>query len=370
MGLRRREFAWGGLAALVACRRRKAEGFAGYAFVANSAGRAVAVVDLNAFAAIRHIRLESDPVQLIAHPRRPSVYCLTPAGGALCEIDASTLKLARTARVGGHPDAMLLSPDGDRIWLLERSAGTLQSVPTSTLNPGRPVKLPALPFGFDISPDGATLAIGFGAAGFFLMPAAAPAPPPLTPLDGSADLLRFRSDSRQLLVGNQTRRTLSVIDSASSRLVVHLPLPVRPEHFCFKPDGGQLFITGEGMDAVVTVHPYQTQIASSTLAGGSPGYMAAARDPDYLFVTNPLSGDVSVIDITTQRLLAVVTVGREPRFVTITPDNRYALVLNRESGDMAVIRIETLTGRRRKLAPLFLLAPVGSRPVCAVVRPA
>jgi YVTN family beta-propeller protein len=97
--------------------------------------------------------------------------------------------------------------------------------------------------------------------------------------------------------------------------------------------------------------------------------VAASTDPDYLFVANPETGDVTVLDIETQRVVAVVAVGREPAFITITPDSEYALVLNRGSGDMAVIRIAALSGRRRKFAPLFTMIPVGSAPASAVVMP-
>jgi hypothetical protein len=61
-------------------------------------------------------------------------------------------------------------------------------------------------------------------------------------------------------------------------------------------------------------------------------------------------------------------VGTEPSSITITPDDQYALVLNQASGDMAVIRIPNVTrAARSKKGPLFMLIPVGSKPVSAAV---
>ena len=54
-----------------------------------------------------------------------------------------------------------------------------------------------------------------------------------------------------------------------------LPQP-KPHRFSVKPDGGQLFISGAGMDAVVVVYLYQTEIAETLLAGRAPGAMASA----------------------------------------------------------------------------------------------
>jgi YVTN family beta-propeller protein len=97
--------------------------------------------------------------------------------------------------------------------------------------------------------------------------------------------------------------------------------------------------------------------------------MAVSTTPSYLFVANPQSGSITVLDIETRKLVAAVAVGQEPRHILITPDNRYALVLNCRSGNMAVIRISAFTARRHRTdpAPLFTIVPVGEQPVGGAV---
>jgi len=142
---------------------------------------------------------------------------------------------------------------------------------------------------------------------------------------------------------------------------------MRPDNLCFNNDGGQLFITGEGMDAVVIVFPYHTpEVFQTVLAGHAPGAMAASES--FLFVVSPQSGDVSILNIATSRVIAVVSVGSDPGFVAITPDDQYALVLNRKSGDVAVLRVGAIQPNRYKSAALLTVIPVGSRPVSATVR--
>jgi YVTN family beta-propeller protein len=142
---------------------------------------------------------------------------------------------------------------------------------------------------------------------------------------------------------------------------------VRPENLCFNDDGGQLFVTGDGMDAVVIVYPYHMpEVAETVLAGRAPGAMAASKA--FLFIASPQSGGVSIMEIATRRVIAVVSVGSDPGFVAITPDDQYALVLNRKSGDVAVLRIGTITKNRNRFAALLTVIPVGSRPVSAAVR--
>ncbi len=355
--------------ALAGCQQRKAEGFPGYAFVANRAGSAVAAVDLGAFAVARHIPLDGEPSQVVSNAAAPAVYALTPENGTVHEIVPESLNLGRKVSCARTADRMHLSPDGKVIWVLSAGDRILIGLSTGEMRELTRIPLPAVAGDFDLRADGFEAAAGFPddrKIGLIDLGGA----PMVRLVDAGASVgkLRYRSDGRMLLCGNREEKTLSMFETSEGRLVVRLPLAVSPEHFCFDQTGGQLFLTGAGMDAVVAVHPYQTQVAFTILAGSSPGFMASSSEPEYLFVANPGSGDVTVVDIATQRVTAVVAVGRGPGYITLTPDNQYALVLNTESGDMAVIRIESLTGRRRKFAPLFMMAPVGSEPVCAVVR--
>jgi len=368
----RRAALFGGLGAMVACTRRKAKGFSGYAFIANQEGGAVAAVDLEVFAVARHILVDGAPTAVVAQPQNARVYVLTPANGSVHEIRADNLTFSRKLRVADSAAGMRLSPDGRTLFILCREPKRLVALGLNPMHVDWTLPLPAEPLDLDISPDGTVLAISYGATRSitFVDPLQRKRFPDI-PTSGEIGVIRFQSDSKQLIAANTSERVLSVYHVPSRRLIVHLPLAVRPEHMCFNADGGQLFVTGEGMDAVVVVYPYYTpQIGETVLAGRTPAAMAAS--PDYLFVANPTTGDVSILDIETRRVVAVTPVGTEPAHIAITPDDQYALVLNRASGDMAVIRIPNVTRavseqRRWKKGPLFMLIPVGSKPVSAAI---
>ena len=125
-------------------------------------------------------------------------------------------------------------------------------------------------------------------------------------------------------------------------------------------------MTGEGMDGVVVVYPYHTEVAETVLAGHAPGAMAASEF--LLFIASPQSGDVSILSIATHRVIGVVQVGNDPGFIAVTPDDQFALVLNRKSGDVAVLRVGGITPNRYKSAALFTVIQVGSRPISAAIR--
>ena len=369
--INRREFVLGGAcAAASACGKRGARGFSGYAFVANEDGKAIAVVDMAIFSVVRHIALDAEPTAIISHPLKPFVYALTPRTGSVHEIHTETMKVTRKAQIASATMAMRIAPDNSALWLLCRESRKLVRLNLETFRADAQIALPMEPLDFDLTQSGNLCAAGFGPAGsvsLIDLDSRRVARP--LHIGSSIGTVRFRQDGKALLIANTAERMLCVLETPSGNVVANLPLAVRPDNLCFNQDGGQLFITGDGMDAVVVVYPYRIpEIAETVLVGRAPGVMCASQQ--LLFIANPLTGDVGIFDIKTRRLIAVTAVGAEPSYIVVTPGDEFALVLNRKSGDIAVIRLGAIKSDRKKSAALFTIIPVGSKPVSAVVRSA
>ncbi|MFN0100884.1 MAG: YncE family protein [Bryobacteraceae bacterium] len=365
--LTRRQFvtAAGALASL-SCAREKGIGFEGHAFVANEEGGAIAAVNLTAFAVTRHIRIEGRPTKVVSHPVLPSVWAL--ASGYLHEIDPTRLEFRRKIPVGGPALDLQLSPDGAHLWIL--SPGRLSKLAAETLAPAGTWTFPGAATSFVLARREPWAAVTRKDAPPLLLPVAEPGRVTPIKLPYQADLAHFRSDGNQLMLAGSAARLASFVTVPDGRTVAHLPLAIEPRRIASKPDGGELYLTGDGLDAVVVLYPYLAEVGETVLAGRRPAAMAAVSTPDmaYLFVANPEAGNVTILDITTHKMVGAVPVGKDPSFVTITPDGQYALVLNRASGDMGVIRVKAVVRNRGKSAPLFTMIPVGSRPVAAAVR--
>jgi DNA-binding beta-propeller fold protein YncE len=357
------------------CGRRKATAYRGYCFVANQQGRSVAAVDLSRFRVRKQIPLDAEPAAVLAHPSEPKVFVLAPATGSVYEIDATTLSIARRARAGNTAAGMLISPAKDAIWVLYRDPAALVELPLQSLRPKRSIHLPGMPDAFDVGARNQAVACSAQGRSLTFISLSDARIERTVPAGVEPSLARFQSDGRQLVVASRAERNLSIFETAGGRVVVRLPLPIEPRNLCVKPDGGEMFVTGDGMDAVVIVYPYSTEIAETMLAGRAPGAMAVTDSgaTSFLIVANPLTNSVTVLDYdnTGRKLVAAVNVGQEPGAIVITPDQQYALVLNQKSGDLAVIRMYTLinqdASRRYKPAPLFTMIPVGERPVSAAV---
>lgn len=363
----RREFLPLPLALASGCRRRR-PGYPGYAFVALANGRALAVVDLLAFALRRQIPLPAAPSEVVALNRRPAVYALLPEAALICEVDSSRLEISRRLSTRARLLQMKAAPDGRVLWLSAAEPRQLIAVSLDDFRIQTRLSLPALPFDFDVSPDGTLAAVAFGDTGLLsLVDLRQNRVRRPVPAGKSCEFVCFRRDGRHVLAADPAERRLSVVSSETGQHITSLAVAIRPRHFCFKNDGGELFLTGEGLDAVVIVSPYSTEVTETVLAGRAPGPMAVSRSPEYLFVANPPSGDVTILDVETRRVVAVAPVGQEPGPILLTPDDRYALILDRATGSMAVIRLTSILPRRTRGAPLFTAIPVGLNPVSVAV---
>jgi DNA-binding beta-propeller fold protein YncE len=386
--LSRRALLAAAASAAVGCGRKKATRIPGYCFVANQGSRSVAAVNLETFRVQQQISLDSAPAAVVAHPSKPKVFVLAPDAGTVYEIDAATLAVSRRARAGNLAVGMLISPAGDSLWVLYRDPAILVELPLDSLKPGRRVRLPSPPDSFDLSTtrdrDNPVLAavasrtdrtIALASLGKAVVQRTIAA-------GAEPSLISFGQDGGILIAGNEPERSITIFDVVTGKRVVRLPLPLAPRHFCATSDGGQLFVTGDGMDAVVVVFPYLTEVYQTILAGRAPGAMAVTDDASglsLLMVANRETGGITVLDFNDYTLVAIVAVGQGPGQILLTPapERQYVLVLNERSGDLAVIRTRALAttpnGAQRQLnarersAPLFTLIPVGERPVSAAV---
>lgn len=356
-------------------------GYRGFAWVATRGSKSVAAVDLLAFAVRHRIALESGPSKLVRSGE--ALYALLPDSSAIVEIDTKNRGVKRTVRLPGPPLAARIQPDGKRLWaLVATPSPALIPVDAQSGKPEKPVTLADVPIAMAASPQQlqAVVTLASGAVQFVdLERRRAFAPVQLLDAHSATSAatggpplgeVRYRTDGKVVIVAERARHLLSVVDAASRQIVTQLPLALSPDHMAMNSDGGQLFITGAGRDAVAIMYTYRTEIAQTSLSGRQPGSMAACADPPYLFVSNPMADSITVFDITTQKVVAVTSVGITPGTIAVTPDQQLALVLNETSGDMAVIRVAAISPGRTKRAPLFTMVPVGERPVDLRVMPA
>lgn len=355
-----------GLAVSVACGLRKVRGFPGYALVASSGDNSVSVVDLASFSLVKQILVGAPPSAVVPIPSAQSTVILTPSTGTVHLLDAQFRPVA--SRQLAPTLTQIRAHTSGQIAAISAASGQLILADARTLAPKQRFQLAGDPSDLDISADG-SIAVSLGNSGFIDL---------WSPdgghhsakLGGDTGLVRFRSDGKLLLVARPGAHAITALNVPDLQVLAELPLAMEPRNFCFSPDGGQLFVTGPGMDGIAIVFPYNTlEVEQTILSGPAPGCMGCAAQPLYLFVASRRGPELTVLDAESRKVIGLVEVGLDPRFITVTPDNNYALILDEGSSDLAVIRIPDIRrnhGRKNGVA-LFRLINVGDKPVHAAV---
>ena len=362
---------WLALALLCACGRKKATGYPGYALIATAGENSIAAVDLTSFRLVKQIELGAPPAAVIPTPNRSLV--LTPSTGSVQVVDAG-LRRVSSHKLADEVSAIRLTPDQQRVVAIAVPSRELIVAEAASLKVVGRHKLGAEPVALDVA-DGPYAAVslrGQPAVELFHLDTGQRW---RAQMPGEVGILRFRADGELLLVASLSDRSLAALQVPGLQTIAELPLGMAPENLCFNADAGQLFVSGNGMDAVAIVFPYNTlEVEQTVLVGRDPGVMACSAGPAYLFVASHSGSDVCILDVDSRKMIGIVEVGQKPAYIAVTPDSQYALVLDEFSGDMAVIhitgiRVTAEASRMKSGAALFTVVPVGAQPVQAAIVP-
>lgn len=333
----------------------------------------MAVLDLMLFRLSKSIPLAAEPTAILSGAAPGRSYILTPSTGSIYALNAE-LQIAGSGRFADELTEMRLMSNDQRLIAISGKAKELFDIRADSLRVNHRYPLKAEPRHVDLGAgDYAAVSTGeHGTVELFHLPSGQRWS---RQLPGSIGALRFRADGKLLLVANLEARSLMALSLPQLEVIAELPLAMVPSNLCFGAHEGQLFISGEGMDGIAIVFPYQMlEVDQTVLAGHDPGVMACSENPGYLFVGSASGTDVCVLNVYNRKMIGIVDITQKPTFIAITPDNQYALVLDEQAGNIAVIHIAAIrfdwdAWSKKSGASLYTMLPVGLKPVQAVVVP-
>jgi YVTN family beta-propeller protein len=176
--------------------------------------------------------------------------------------------------------------------------------------------------------------------------------PPI-PVGGNPDSIAISPDGRIAYVSNELDGTVSVIETATDR-VVGAPIPAgnNPGTVALTPSGGTLYVTDELSNRVTVIDTATRAATDSIKVGSFPTGIAVAPDGLSALVSNAGANTVSVINTLTNTVApAPIVVGEEPLGIAFTPDGRKAFVADGNGKSVTVIdaRTDTVEGAAIKV---------------------
>ncbi|OUS97660.1 YncE family protein [Rhodococcus sp. NCIMB 12038] len=143
-------------------------------------------------------------------------------------------------------------------------------------------------------------------------------------------------------VANQGSKSVSVLD-ANNAVVGSVTVGTSPTGVAANPAGTRVYVTNSVSGNVSVINTATNTVVATVKTGTTPSAVAVNPTGTRAYVTNSSSGNVSVINTATNTVVATVKVGTTPNAVAVNPDGTRAYVTNRSSNTVSVINTATNT---------------------------
>jgi YVTN family beta-propeller protein len=284
------------------------------------------------------------------------------AGDNVHVIDPATNKVVGviTGIEASHGTAA--APDGSRIYVSDEAESTLDVVDAKTFKVTKKIPLSGHPNNMAVSPDGRRVYVGIiqEPGGVDVIDTASLQRVKTIPTKGTIHNAYVTPDGKYVVAGSIQRKTVNVIDAATEEpaWTVDMDLGVRPMTFNTNPDGSTkwIFVQLSGFNGFAVVdfaarkeinriqNPDLPPGKSIVTAGSDPSHgMAVTSDGKTLVVCSRLNNYLYAYSLPELKLLGGAELnGKGAGWVTLTPDGKTAYVANPVTNDVSVVDIKSL----------------------------
>ena len=284
------------------------------------------------------------------------------AGDSVMLIDPATNKVVGVISGIEVSHGAAVAPDGTRIYISNEADSTLDIVDGKTLTVTNKVKLSGHPNNIAIARDGRRVYVGIiqEPGGVDVIDTASLKNVKTIPTKGTIHNPYVTPDGRYVVAGSIQGKSVNVIDAHTEQpaWTLDMDLGVRPMTFSTNPDGSTkwIFVQVSGFNGFAVVdfatHKEVNRIKNPDLppgkatvpAGSDPSHgMAVTSDGRTLVVCSRLNNFLYSYSLPDLKLLGGAELGgKGAAWVTLTPDGKTAYVANPVTNDVSVIDIKSM----------------------------
>jgi len=284
------------------------------------------------------------------------------AGDNVHLIDPATNKVAGIIEGIEVSHGAGVAPDGKHIYISDESESTLDVVDAKTLKVTNRIPLSGHPNNMAVGKDGRKVYVGIIQApgGVDVIDTVALKRIKTVPTKGTIHNAYVTPDGKYVVAGSIQGKTINVIDAQTDEPVwtLDMDLGIRPMTFSWNPDGSTKWIfaqlTGLNGFAVVDFatkkeirridNPELPPGKPTVPEGSDPSHgMAVTADGKTLVVCSRLNNYLYSYSLPDLKLLGGAELtGKGAGWVTLTPDGKKAYVANPVTNDVSVVDIATM----------------------------
>lgn len=299
----------------------------GYIFISHERSHNVLVLDpANDYAVVADIRTSRRPRHMAFNADHTLLYVACGDDDVIDVIDVATLTIVDQIPTGRSPEAFVINEAGTTLYVSNEENSTVQVIDLASKIIVHEVPTGAEPEGVLLSPDGKTLYATSEVADMVHVIDADLGVVTDNVIVGTRPRrLVLTPDGRELWVTDELSGTVSIIDRATNTVTDRIafvppgfrPVDVTPVGMTLSDDGRTMYVTLGRANHIAYVNVVTRAIEGYTLVGSRAWNVVVSPDHRFLYVTNGLSDDLSVIDLSSRRNILTIRVGRVPYSVVI-----------------------------------------------------
>ena len=266
-------------------------------------------------------------------PDGTRIYVSDDAESTLDIIDAKTLAILKKVPLSGHPNNMAVSKDGRRVYVgIIQEPGGVDVIDAASMQRVKTVPTEGTIHNAYVTPDGKFVVAGsIAGATINVIDAATETPAWTLKMDLGIRPMTFNTNpdgSTKWIFAQLTGfNGFAVVDFATRKEIRRISNPDLPPGKKTVPEGSDpshgMAVTADGKTLVVCSRlnnylysyslPELKLLGSAELGGKGAGWVTLTPDGKSAYVANPVTNDVSVVDVASMKEVARIPVGFVPK---------------------------------------------------------
>src|SRR5262247_4095326 len=299
----------------------------------NSAGDNVHVIDPATNKVVGVIEGIEVNHGLGAAPDGSRIYISDEAESTLDVVDAKTLKVIKQVPLSGHPNNMAVGKDGTRVYVgIIQEPGGVDVIDTAAMKNVKTIPTKGTIHNAYVTPDGKYVVAGSIAGKTINVIDAKTNEPAWTiEMDLGVRPMTFNTNAdgstKWIFAQLSGFNGFAVVDFATRKELARIKNPDLPPGKSTVPEGSDpshgMAVTADGKTLVVCSRlnnylysyslPELKNIGAAELGGKGAGWVTLTPDGKTAYVANPVTNDVSVVDVKTMKETTRIPVGYVPK---------------------------------------------------------
>ena len=266
-------------------------------------------------------------------PDGTRIYVSDEAMSTLDFVDAKTLKVIKQVPLSGHPNNMAVGKDGKRVYVgIIQEPGGVDVIDTATMKNVKTIPTKGTIHNAYVTPDGRYVVAG-SIAGQTINVIDAKTEEPAWTLDMDLGVrpmtFNWNADGSTKWIFAQLSgfNGFAVVDFATRKEIRRIKNPDLPPGKATVPEGSDpshgMAVTADGKTLVVCSRlnnhlyffslPELKPLGGAELGGKGAGWVTLTPDGKTAYVANPVTNDVSVVDVKAMKEVTRIPVGFVPK---------------------------------------------------------